>query len=130
MDDFENLSDDDIQQLMALGVAPDQLDAIKEQIATAQGLRDKAAPAGRRVGPDNVYVAASPLEHIANAMQGIKAGRDIKKLRTDQQSVLAQQIRARSKYFQKMNDTPEARARKTQSLGVDQNLVTMPDVNY
>jgi hypothetical protein len=128
MEDFENLSDEDIQQLMSLGIIPDEMNDINSQMEIANKIRTRTPPTGTDTG--RVYVAASPLEHIAYAAQGIKAGRDLKKLRLDQQALLAQQIRGRSKYFQKMNDTPENRARNMQQMGVDQSLIPNPQVNY
>jgi hypothetical protein len=104
MDDFSNLSEEDIQQLMELGIAPDQLESLNTQIASAQKLRDRRAPQGTDTG--RVYVAASPLEHLAYAMQGIKAGKDIDKSRAEQQKILAQQVRGRGLYFNKMMKPP------------------------
>lgn len=102
MDDFDNLSEDDINQLMQLGVAPEQLQQLQTQMATSQKIRDRRAPQGTDTG--RVYVAASPLEHMAYALQGIKAGKDIDRDRAEQQKILAQQIRGRSLYFNKMNE--------------------------
>lgn len=102
MEDFSNLSEEDIQQLMELGIAPDQLESLNTQIASAQKLRDRRAPQGTDTG--RMYVAASPLEHIAYAMQGIKAGKDIDKARAEQQKILAQQVRGRGTYFNRMNE--------------------------
>lgn len=102
MEDLNNLSEDDIQQLMQLGVAPDQLDMLKTQMESAQKLRDRKAPQGYDTG--RVYVAASPLEHLAYAMQGIKAGKEIDRDRAAQQKILAQQVRGRSTFFNKMNE--------------------------
>lgn len=99
---FEGLSDEDIQALMELGVLPDQQKSLDDQITTAQTIRDRKAPRGQTVGPDNVYVASSPLEHAAYAAQGIMAGRDIKNARLQQQEILAKQIKGRASYFQKM----------------------------
>lgn len=132
MEDFENLTEEDIQQLMELGILPDQLQSLQSQIDTAQALRDREAPRGQRVGPSGVYVAASPLEHLSYALQGIKAGKDIDRLRQDQQRILAEQVRGRSRYFGKLNDTPYNRANKQfmQGVQVDPTLVETPDINY
>lgn len=129
MDGFENLSDEDIQALMELGVIPDQQKGLDEQIATAQSIKDRKSPQGRTVGPSGVYVASSPLEHAVYAAQGIMAGRDMDKRRKEQQDLLIKQIKGRSKYFQKMNDTPERRAAMPfmQNPGVDNSLVQTPE---
>lgn len=129
MEDFEGLSDEDIQALMELGVIPDQQKSLDSQIEIAQALKDRKAPRGQTVGPSGVYVAASPLEHAAYAAQGIMAGRDMKKARLEQQSLLAKQIKGRSKYFQKMIDTPERRAAAPfmQQVELDPSLIHTPD---
>lgn len=126
--DADNLSDEDIQQLVALGIIPDQQKDLDSQMATAQAIRDKGAPQGQ-YSRGGVYTAASPLEHIAYAAQGIKAGHDLNKLRGEQQKLLAQQIRGRSKYFNKFRDTPEHRAAAPfmQGVGVDSTLVDTPE---
>lgn len=102
MDDFQNLSEEDIQQLMELGIIPDQLESLSSQIKTAQGLRDRRAPQGTDTG--RVYVAASPLEHLSYALQGIKAGKDINKARAEQQKLLAEQVRGRGMFFNRMRN--------------------------
>lgn len=101
MGDFEGLDDETLQQLMELGIIPEQLDQLKQQMAQSQKIRDRGAPKGTDTG--RVYVAASPLEHAAYAMQGIKAGKDMDRDRLAQQKLLADQIRGRSAYFNKMN---------------------------
>jgi uncharacterized protein with von Willebrand factor type A (vWA) domain len=102
MDGFENLNDEDIQQLMALGIIPEQMEGLKSQMQTAQSLRDRGPPKGTDTG--RVYVAANPLEHLAYALEGMKAGKEIDRSRAEQQKLLAEQIRGRGKYFNRMND--------------------------
>lgn len=102
MEGFENLSQDDLDQLMQLGIIDPQMTSMDKQMEIAQKLRDRKPPQGTDTG--RVYVAASPLEHLSYALNGIKAGRDIDKLRTEQQKLLAEQVRGRSKYFSKLND--------------------------
>lgn len=100
MDDFNNLSEEDLQQLMALGVIPDQQSSLEDQIQQAQLIRNRQAPKGYDTG--RVYVAANPLEHLARALQGIQAGRELKNLRSEQQKLLAEQIRGRKMFFDRM----------------------------
>ncbi len=102
MEDFDNLSEEDIQQLMELGILPDQLQGLQTQMESAQKLRDRRAPTGTDTG--RVYVAASPLEHAAYALQGIKAGKDLDKLRAEQQALLKKQTAGRGTYFNRMNE--------------------------
>jgi len=102
MDDFSNLSEEDIAQLMELGILPDQLEELQSQMQSAQKLRDRRAPQGYDTG--RMYVAASPLEHAAYAMQGIKAGKDLDRMRAEQQALLKKQVAGRSNYFNSMNE--------------------------
>jgi hypothetical protein len=97
MEDLDNLSEEDLQKLLQLGVIPDEQSSLDDQMKQAQMIRNRQAPRGTDTG--RVYVAASPLEHIAYAMQGIKAGRDMDKLRDQQQSLLQQQISGRQSYM-------------------------------
>jgi hypothetical protein len=99
MDDLQNLSEEDIQRLMELGIIPPQLEDLKQQMSLAQAVKDRQTPQGTQAG--RMYVAASPLEHLAHAMQGIKAGKDIDKARLEQQKLLAQQVAGRGLFFNK-----------------------------
>lgn len=98
MDDFENLTDDQIQQLIALGVIPEEQDVLQQQIKQAQALRNADAPQGS-YSRGGVYVAASPLEHIARVAQGIKAQSDLKNLYQQQQDQFGQQVEARQTFL-------------------------------
>lgn len=102
MEDFSNLDPEVLQQLMELGIIPEEMGSLKDQISTAQALRDKGAPRGTDTG--RVYVAANPLEHLAYTLNGMKAGKEIDKARAEQQKLLAQQVRGRKSYFDAMNE--------------------------
>jgi hypothetical protein len=117
MDDLANLSEQDIMQLMELGIIPPQLEDLKQQMSIAQSLRDREAPGGTYAG--RVYVADSPLKHAAYAMQGIKAGRDIDKARLEQQKLLAKQVAGRGMFFNKYRQP-----------GVDPQLQNDVDMAY
>lgn len=134
MDDFTNLTDDQIQQLIQLGVIPDEQTDLQKQMDQADALRYASAPEGRYVR-GGLYVAASPLEHIARAAQGIKAGRDLDRLRDQQQSLLQQQVSGRQAFL----DALRGRTRvgkgahsftvgepPMQDFTLDPNLVQMP----
>lgn len=102
MEDFENITDEEAQMLMELGIIPEQLDSLSSQIDQAQKLRNRKGPEGTYAG--RVYVAANPLEHIAHAVQGIKAGRDIDRMRAEQQALLQRQVAGRSSYLDKLRE--------------------------
>lgn len=120
MDDFENLDDDQIQQLIALGVIPDQQNDLKKQMDQAQALRYAEAPQGS-YSRGGIYVAASPLEHMARVMQGIKAGKDLEKLRDQQQSVLQNQVEGRQSFLDALrNRTRVGRGAHSYTIGQPQ----------
>lgn len=98
MDDFTDLTDEQIQQLIALGIIPEEQESLQKQMDQAQALRDAQAPQGS-YSRGGIYVAASPLEHIARVAQGIKAGRDLQKMYERQQELFGQQVSGRQSYF-------------------------------
>lgn len=123
-DPFEDMTEDEIQQLMELGVIPKKQDALAQQLAQATALRNKEGPQGRDSG--RVYTAASPLEHIAHAAQGIMAGRNIKRLQKEQQGQLDAQVKGRSAFLKAMYG-------KKPLISIepfDPESVDMPSVNF
>lgn len=102
MDNFltpeaEEMSPEELQQLMELGVIPSKMDALKDQMGLAEALRYGEGPQGRDSG--RVYTAANPLEHLVHAANGIKAGKDLEDLRTKQNSLLDKQVQGRSAFI-------------------------------
>lgn len=95
---IENLTDEQVQQLMALGIIPDEQGQLQKQMDQAESIKTAAAPQGG-YSRGGVYTAASPLEHIARVMQGIKAGKDLDKLYQKQQDLFQQQVSGRQSYF-------------------------------
>lgn len=99
-DPLEGLSEEELQQLMDLGVIPQKQDALALQLAQATKLRNAPGPEGRDSG--RVYTAASPLEHIAYAAQGIKAGRDMERVQKAQEELMKEQVSGRSQFLKMM----------------------------
>jgi hypothetical protein len=107
MDDFldlENMSEEEIAQLMELGILDDQGNILDKQLAQAQAVRNAPGPEGRDSG--RVYTAANPLEHIVNAAQGIKAGREIEDIAKKQEELLAQQTAGRKTFLDALRKKP------------------------
>lgn len=96
-----DLSEEDLQQLMALGIIPDQQSGLQDQLAQAQKLRYGSMPGMRGEG-GRVQTAANPLEFLVAGVQGYKAGKDITKLRKEQQDLLKQQAEARKLFFKRL----------------------------
>lgn len=57
------MNEDEVAAGFQAGIAPDQLELMRRQVAMAEGLRDTPIAQGRMMG--NVYTAANPLEHLA-----------------------------------------------------------------
>jgi hypothetical protein len=123
----EDATDEQIQQMIELGIIPAQMGAIDQQMAQAQAVRNRQGPQGRDNG--RVFVAANPLEHVMHAAQGIKAGKDIEDLKRKQEELLRQQVRGRMQFF----DTPGRRARapfmQDPTGSLEQN-VPMPSMSF
>lgn len=99
-DPFEGMSEEELQQLMDLGMIPGKQDALAQQLAQATAMRNAKGPEGR--GYAGVYTAANPLEHLAHAAQGIKAGRDMERIQKEQNDLLQQQTAGRSQFMKAM----------------------------
>lgn len=96
MDNLD-LTPEELELLMSLGIAPEELDQIGKQQEIADALRYMSAPEGTQAG--RVYVAANPLEHIgrvAQMYQGKKMSEDLKGQREE---VYDRMSRGRGKYW-------------------------------
>ena len=66
------LTDEQIDQLIALGELPTEQEIQQERLERAQALQETPTPQGRYLGGGRIYTAAHPLEHIAGALrQGV-----------------------------------------------------------
>lgn len=135
MDDLDNLSEEDLQKLIGMGIIPDEQASLEDQIKQAQMVRNRSGPEGTYTR--GMYVAASPLEHIAHAMEGIKAGKDLKNLRAQQQGLLEQQNQGRMSYLEALlgrlrmgrgKHSYSIKAPQMQDIQVDPSLVDTPEV--
>lgn len=101
--DLNNISDEQLQMLMQLGVIPEEQGLLQDQIAAAQALRDRAGPQGREAG--RTFVAANPLEHIGDFMQKRNAGKELDALRAQQKGLLDKQAEARADFYRLLRGT-------------------------
>lgn len=99
-DGTAELTDEEIQQLMALGIIPDQQNALSQQMATADQLRYHNSPQMRE--GSRVTTAANPLEFVASTVQGIKAGKELEALKKRQDELLQKQVDGRSLYYKSL----------------------------
>lgn len=99
----DNMSDEEIEQLIALGIIPDQQNALQQQMAIAEKLRYGPGPQMRGEG-GRVQTAAHPLEFIMQALQGRKAGKELDVLRQKNDELLQQQVKGRGVFFDRLRN--------------------------
>lgn len=96
---MDELSDEQIQQLMDLGIIPDKQDILLDQIKQAQSLRYGSKAPEMRGQAGGYSTAASPLEFLAYTLQGRQANKELEQLRAKQEELLKQQASGRKDYF-------------------------------
>lgn len=125
---MDEMSDEDIQELIALGVIPEEQQALAGQLERANALRDRAMAGPEMRGNSRIQTAANPLEFLVSGLQGYRAGKDAESIQAQQAELLRRQAAGRNKFMQAYVDTPERRASRPfmQPVGVDD--VPMPQV--
>lgn len=122
-DPLAGLTEDEIAQLMELGVIPEEQKSIADSLAQARELRYGQGPQGIDTG--RVFTAANPLEHAAHAYQGIKAGRQIDDLLKKQQENLLKQTEGRSAFLKALRRKPQ-----TMEMQDFEPTMEMPEGNF
>lgn len=84
----EVLTPEEIEQLAALGVSQDKLQALQGQIQQAEAMRDARGPDGIQAG--RTYHAAHPLSHISNTVNNIRGHRRAQDLYGQQDQMIDQ----------------------------------------
>lgn len=90
---------------MALGIIPEQQDALSQQMKIAEKLRYGNNPEMRSNG--RVSTAAHPLEFLAATLQGIKANKQIEELRKRQDELMQKQVEGRGLFYKKLRGGPQ-----------------------
>lgn len=96
--ELNDISEEELQMLMSLGVIPEEQGLLQDQINEAMRIRSAAGPEGRNAG--RTFVAANPLEHIGDFMQKRNAGKELDTLREQQGGLLDKQAEQRAKFYQ------------------------------
>lgn len=122
-DPLEDLTEDEIAQLMQLGAIPQEQASIAEQLSQARQLRNREGPQGIDTG--RIYTAASPIEHAVRAYEGIKAGRQIDDLLKKQQENLLKQTEGRTAFLKALRRSP-----KTLQMQEFEPEMEMPTGNF
>ena len=113
----EEMSEEELQQLMALGIIPDQQALLEKQRTLAEQLRYRNAPEMR--GNARVQTAANPLEFLVSGIQGYKAGKELDEIKKKNDDLLQQQVSGRKAFY-------EALRRRSANAGQPQGLGMMP----
>lgn len=95
---IEDLTEEDINAILGLGTGEDRAEQLRQQLAAAQGIRNREGPEGRGYG--GIYTAANPLEHAVSAWEKIKAGKDAERITQDQGALMEEQTAARKRFLE------------------------------
>lgn len=106
MDDFSELSEEDLQALLELGILDDQGSMLSDQLAQANAVRNRPMPQAQSNG--RVTTAANPLEYMGYVMQTKKAEEEAAALQRRQEDLLRKQLEGRKTYFNQMFRPPQA----------------------
>lgn len=112
-----SLSSDDIKQVLSAGEISGKQALIAQQMKQAQALRDATVPEGRHAG--GMYVAASPLEGLANAAGKFAGAYQQRQLNDQSSALLAQQTADRKKYFDILRQSQQSAAGVPSATGGD-----------
>lgn len=91
--ELEGMTEDQIQQLVALGIIPEQMSSMDKQYKIANELRNTALPEGRSNG--RVFTAANPMETVGALMQQYGGKRKMDAIEKKQDAALQQQAEGR-----------------------------------
>lgn len=97
MDDFEDLTEEEIAQLMELGIIDDQMSTLDKQMSMAQSIRDRPGPEMR--GNHRVQTAANPLEFVGQGIQQYKANKQLEDIANKQGALLDKQMAGRQAFL-------------------------------
>lgn len=90
MDEFEGLTEEQLQQLIELGIIPDQQSYLSEQMEQANAVRNREGP--QMQGNGRVQTAANPLEFLGQGIQKYQAGKDLKDIGKKREDLLNKQV--------------------------------------
>lgn len=127
--DLSGMSEEQIQQLVSLGVIDEQMAENARQMAVQEGLRYQKSPEGRDSG--RVYTAANPLEHIGAGLQQYNAMKKMKELEAQRGTMQSQQTAGRGTYWDLLRGKKKVPLASLQGAsmdmpGIDPNQYKMP----
>lgn len=110
----QGLTEDDIDQLIAMGEMGTEGDIIARRQAFAESLRETPMPQGRGWG--RIYRAGHPLEHAASALQRAYGGYQSRQLEREQMDLARRQTERRGQLLRALG----RRAQGVTAPGADQ----------
>lgn len=127
---MSELSDEDVQQLVAAGMVPEEIEALQKQLAQAQMLQGTQMPGMR--GNGRVMTAANPLEFVGAGLQQYAGKRQAGAAQGKIDDLRKQQLQARQLFANRTLDTPFRRASQPfiQQQEVNPANVPMPMPKY
>lgn len=93
MEGFEGLTEEQLQQLIELGVIDEQQGFLGEQAAQANAIRNQAGP--QMQGNGRVMTAANPLEFLGQGIQKFQAGKDLEEIGKKRQGNIDKRLTGR-----------------------------------
>jgi hypothetical protein len=110
--DISKMSEEELAQLVQLGVIDENMAENARQMKLAEQLRyGTAGPEGRNAG--RVYVAANPLEHLGRGLEQWNAQKRMKELEAQRGEMQGKQTQARGTYW----DLLRGQRQKPQDFG-------------
>lgn len=100
-DKLKNLSVEELKMLMDSGLIDQKQARIALKLKEAKAVRGEKSIRGTRgIGRGNIYVAASPLEHLAQGIRKYKSKGEIKGLEEEQVTLDEEDSLAREKFWE------------------------------
>lgn len=113
------LTEEELNQIVGLGVLPEKQSALDRQMKTAEALRYGAGPEMR--GNSRVQTAANPLEFLASGIDRYQGGKELERLRAQQNTMLDDATEARRRYYElasKGGKLPSLRPQRPEINGI------------
>lgn len=124
----QELSDEDLAQLIQLGVIPEEQAQLLKQQQQAQMLQQRAGPEMRSNG--RVQTAANPLEFIGSGLQQYAGMRKEKQALSKMDELRKQQLQGRQLYADKLLDTPFRRQSMTAPMTNAPDFGVKPPMSF
>lgn len=100
---MNELTEEEIAQLMELGIIPEELQQAQADMALANRRKTTPMPKGRNVR-GNIYVAANPLEFLGAGMERYRGQQEMDKARQLAEALRRKQVAGRGVYWNAYNN--------------------------